>query len=127
MLLALALLVVLATPAAAKEHPIGGSVCGSNGCRAIGRVPPLIDERSDPVALREPAEFYRIVIEFPSGSLRLAYLPRPRLVELNALRRVHERFRLPLDGLRPYGPLRMLTRLPSAGWCIHGGCTPSST
>jgi hypothetical protein len=120
-------LLALAAPAEAKQRPTGGYVCGENGCHAIGRIPPLIEERSEPVRLGEPAAFYRIVIEFETGGpLQIAYLPRQRLLELDALRPVHERFRLPLDGLRPYGPLRMLSRLPSAGWCIHGGCTPSS-
>ena len=44
------------------------------------------------------------MIEFESGGpLQIAYLPERRLLELDTWRPVHERFRLPLDGLRPYG------------------------
>jgi hypothetical protein len=127
MLVAL-LVLALAAPVEAKQRATGGHVCGENACHAIGRIPPLIAERAEPVRLADPAAFYRIVIEFETGGpLQIAYLPERRLLDIGGLWPAHERFRLPLDGLRPYGPLRMLSRLPSAGWCIHGGCTPSST
>ena len=128
MLVALVLLLALAAPAEAKRMPTDGRVCGENGCRTIARVPPLIAERAEPVRLSEAVAFYRIEIGFESGSpLQIAYAPDPGLLELDAWRPVHERFRLDLEGLRPYGPLRMFALLPRAGWCIHGGCATTPT